>query len=65
MDGGRDSFFHLRFKANTVYTVVRENPLPERKEYTLEDKIIQFSGGLEYRLVTVYGEGNEMYLADN
>jgi len=54
--------FVIRLKANTVYTVVRENPLPERKEHVLEDKIIRLSDGNEYRMVTVYDEVNEMYL---
>lgn len=54
--------FVTRLKANTVYTVVRENPLPERKEHVLEDKIIRLSDDNEYRMVTVYDEVNEMYL---
>lgn len=55
-------YFVTRIKVNTVYTVVKDNPLPETREHVLEDKIIRLSNGHEYRLVTVYDEVNEMYL---
>jgi hypothetical protein len=55
-------YFVTRTKVNTVYTVVKDNPLPERKKHVLEDKIIRLRDGHEYRLVTVYDEVNEMYL---
>jgi IS4 transposase len=55
-------YFVTRTKVNTVYTVVKDNPLPETREHVLEDKIIRLSNGQEYRLVTVFDEVNEMYL---
>jgi len=55
-------YFVTRTKINTQYVVVKENPLPSRKENILEDKIIRINDGNEYRLVTVYDEENEMYL---
>jgi len=55
-------YFVTRTKINTQYVVVKENPLPSRKENILEDKIIRLNDGNEYRLVTVYDEENEMYL---
>lgn len=55
-------YFVTRTKINTVYTVVKNNPLPQTKKHVLEDKIIRRGNGREYRLVTVYDEVNERYL---
>jgi hypothetical protein len=55
-------YFVTRTKVNTVYTEVKENPLPKSRKHVLEDKVVRLSNRQEYRLVTVYDEVNEMYL---